>query len=201
MKTDVYILDTSLIKDNFLFVSSFVDKQRKDKAERYVNEKDRLLSYGAGYLMKKYLPNEEIKETKNKKPYLEHGPFFNISHSGELAVLAVSQECDVGVDIEQVDENRIDAIKFTLDEEEKKLTNVNDLFKVWSNKESLIKCMSSNLNDIRKIKGLPFEGYRNIDERDYYTKSMIYEGYSLSVTTNNKNSFDIDIHRINVLEE
>ena len=69
MNVDVYILHTSLIKVHFSFVSSFVDEARKEKAERYLNEKDKLLSYGAGYLLKKYLPNKEMKETLNKKPY------------------------------------------------------------------------------------------------------------------------------------
>lgn len=68
-------------------------------------------------------------------------------------------------------------------------------------KESLIKCMSSNLNDIRKINGLPLEGCRSINGEDYYTRSMIYEGYSLSVTLHTKEDFEIVINRIDSLEE
>lgn len=201
MKVEIYILHSSLVKENLPFVLSILDKERKEKAEKYVNEKDRLLSYGAGLLIKKYLPSGEIKETKNKKPYLENGPYFNISHSGEFAVLAICESCDIGVDIEQVNEKKIDAIKFTLNEDEKKTNNVNDLFRMWSNKESLIKCMSSNLNDIRKLNGLPLEGYRSINGEDYYTRSMIYEGYSLSVTLHTKEDFEIVINRIVSLEE
>ena len=145
MKANIYILHISLVKENLPFVLSNLDKERKEKAEKYVNEKDRLLSYGAGLLVKKFLPNKEIKETKNKKPYLENGPYFNISHSGEFVVLAICESCDIGVDIEQVNEKKVDAIKFTLNKDEKKTNNVNDLFRMWSNKESLIKCMSSNV--------------------------------------------------------
>ena len=201
MNVDLYILHTSLVKENLSAVLSFIDKGRKDKAEKYLNEKDRFLSYGAGLLIKKYLPSEEIKETKNKKPYLENGPYFNISHSGEFAVLAICESCDIGVDIEQVNEKKVDAIKFTLCEDEKKINDVNNLFRMWSNKESLIKCMSSNLNDIRKLNGLPLEGYRSINGEDYYTRSMIYEGYSLSVTLHTKIDFEIVINRIDSLEE
>ena len=201
MKVEIYILHTLLIKENFPFVLSILDKERKEKAEKYLNEKDRLLSYGSGYLIKKYLPKGEIKEKENKKPYLENGPYFNISHSGEFAVLAICESCDIGVDIEQVNEKKINAIKFTLNEDEKKINNVNDLFRMWSNKESLIKCMSSNLNDIRKLNGLPLEGYRSVNSEDYYTKSVIYEGYSLSVTLHTKADFEIVINRIDSLEE
>jgi 4'-phosphopantetheinyl transferase len=201
MNVDLYILHTSLVKENLSVVLSFIDKGRKDKAEKYLNEKDRLLSYGAGLLIKKYLPSGEIKETKNKKPYLENGPYFNISHSSEFAVLAICESCEIGVDIEQVNEKKVDAIKFTLCEDEKKINDVNNLFRMWSNKESLIKCMSSNLNDIRKLNGLPLEGYRSINGEDCYTKSMIYEGYSLSVTLHSKEDFEIVINRIDSLEE
>ena len=201
MNIDVYILHISIIKDNFRFVSSFVSKERRIKAERYVNEKDRLLSYGAGYLIQKYLPKKETKETENKKPYFEGGPYFNVSHSGEYVVLAVHNCVDVGIDIERINENKIDAIKFTLCDEEKMINDINDLFGMWTNKESLIKCMSSNLNDIRKMRGLPLEGYRNINNNDYYTKSMIYDGYSLSVTLNTKQDFNIKLHQVNSLED
>ena len=201
MNIDVYILHTSLIKDNFTLVSSFVDAARKEKAERYVNEKDKLLSYGAGYLFYKYLPKKEMKETLNKKPYFEGGPYFNISHSGEYVVLAIHKINEVGVDIERINENKIDAIKFTLCDEEKKVTDISELFRMWTNKESLIKCMSSNLNDIRKLRGLPLEGYRTINGNDYYTKSLIYEGYSLSVTLNTKQDFNIKLNHVNFLEE
>ena len=201
MNIDVYIIHISIIKDNFCFVSSFVSKERRIKAERYVNEKDRLLSYGAGYLIKKYLPNKEILEAKNGKPYFIGGPYFNVSHSGEYVVLAVHNCVDVGIDIERIKENKIDAIKFTLCDEEKMINDINDLFRMWTNKESLIKCMSSNLNDIRKMRGLPLEGYRNINNNDYYTKSMIYDGYSLSVTLNTKQDFNIKLHQVNSLED
>lgn len=73
MNIDVYIIHTSLIKDNFALVSSFVDAARKEKAERYVNEKDKSLSYGAEYLVSKYLPKKEMKETLNTKQDFNNG--------------------------------------------------------------------------------------------------------------------------------
>ena len=44
---------------------TFLFNHRKEKARRFINEKDQLLSLGSGYLMKKYLPQEEIKKTEN----------------------------------------------------------------------------------------------------------------------------------------
>ena len=196
----IYIIPISLVKDNLSFISSFVSEKRKEKALKFVNEKDQLLSFGAGYLLKKYLPNEEISETSSGKPYLPNGPFFNISHSGEYVVLAVHLSRDVGVDIERIDDKKIDAIRFVLNEEESNIVEKEQLFQIWSNKESLVKCMSLRLMDIRKVTGLPLNGVRTINGEDYFTKSMIYDGYSLSITLKGNESFEIDMVSINDVE-
>ena len=44
----------------------------------------------------------EIREVRGKKPWIEGGPHFNLSHSGELGLCAVSVGAHVGVDVEQV---------------------------------------------------------------------------------------------------
>ena len=197
----IRILHISLIKQNLSFVVSCVDKSRKEKAERFVDEKDQLLSLGAAYLMKKYLPKGEIKIMDTCKPYLPNGPFFNVSHSGEYVVFASSNSSEVGIDIERIDENKLDGIRYVLDEEEKKINDSGVLFQIWSNKESLIKCSSNGLKDIKKVKGLPLNGKRIINGQSYYTKSVIYNGYSLSLTLKQEEPFDIKIENINSLEE
>ncbi len=190
---DVYILHTSLVKEKFDFVFSFVEKSRQDKALKFAHEKDRLLSLGAAYLMKKYLPKGRIIENENRKPYLEGGPFFNISHSGEYIVFASHPTREVGIDIEQVREDKVDAIKYVLTNEEKDITDPVKLFQIWSNKESLIKCLSTSLKDIRSVGGLPLEGVRIFDGESYFTKSTIYRGYSLSLTLKGKEPFELNI--------
>lgn len=190
---DVYILHTSLVKEKYDFVFSFVEKSRQEKALKFAHEKDRLLSLGAAYLMKKHLPNGRIIENENGKPYLEGGPFFNISHSGEYIVFASHQTREVGIDIEQVREDKVDAIKYVLTNEEKDLTDPFKLFQIWSNKESLIKCLSTLLKDIRTVSGLPFEGVREFEGESCFTKSTVYRGYSLSLTLKGKEPFELNI--------
>ena len=201
VEVNIYILHISLVEKNIDFVSSSVEKSRKEKAFRYIQKKDQLLSLGAGYLLKKYLPQGEIKTLENGKPYLEDGPYFNLSHSGEYVVLAIHHSFPLGVDIERIDEKKIDAIKFVLDDEEKCIDDTETLFRIWSNKESLIKCMSKTISDIKNIKGLPLDGMRNILGEDYFSKSIIYNGYSLSLSLKNKEPFEMKIKLINSLEE
>ena len=193
----LYILHTSLVKENYSFVLSFVDKKRIEKAERFVNEKDRLLCLGAGYLLKKYLPDEEPQTNENGKPYLLNGPCFNLSHSGEYVILGIHPSRDIGVDIERIDNNKLDAIKFVLIGEEKDITDRDSLFRIWTNKESFIKCTSKHLMDVRKISGLPLEGVR----KDCYSKSMISNGYALSITLKGKDTFNISINNVTNLGE
>ena len=191
----LYILHTSIVKDNYSSLLSMVDKNRIEKANRFVNENDQLLSLGGGYLLTKYLPHLEMKYNENGKPYLANGPYFNLSHSKDYVVLAISHSREVGVDIEYIDENKVKAIKYSLSEEEKDISDINTLFQIWSNKESLIKCLGSSISDIKKIKGLPLEGVRE----GRYSKSMIYDGYSLSITLNGQEPFSIKIKEIKSL--
>lgn len=200
-KVDVYILNTHLVKNNLEFVLDFVDADRKVKALKFVQEKDRLLSLGAGYLVKKYLPHENISETKSGKPYLKNGPYFNVSHSGEYVVLVIHDSREVGVDIERINDSKVDAIKYVLSDKEKSVIDTNTLFLLWSNKESLIKCLSTGIQDIKIVSGLPMEGIRTINNEDFYTRSQIYDNYSLSVTLKGSEPFNIAIKPITSLEE
>lgn len=196
---NLYILDTNFVKDNYEFVLSFVDSKRKEKAEKHVHEKDRLLSLGAGYLLKKYLPRGELKEHPNGKPYLEGGPYFNISHSGEYVVLAVHHTRDVGVDIQEINKDKLNTIKYVLNESEKDIEDAESFFRVWSNKESLIKCLSSSLKDIRSVNGTPLVGNRIFENNEFYSISQIYNNYSLSVTLKGKSPFEININIVKSL--
>ncbi len=199
-QVSLYILNTSLVKDNKSFVLSYVTEERKQKALKLKSEKDQLLCLGGGYLLKRYLPKGEIKVTSTRKPYLEDGPYFNISHSGDYIVLAIHEKRELGVDIEKIDASRLDAIKYVLNEEESTFNEVNTLFEIWSNKESLIKCRGTGIKDIKKVSGLPLEGVRE-SNGSYYSKVMVYEGYSLSVTLKKKEPFEIVINKVESLDK
>ena len=196
----VYIINSKLVKDNLEKVSSFVSNSRRMKASSFAKEKDRLLSLGAAYLIKKYLPEKDIKEANTGKPYIEGGPNFNISHPGEYSLLAIHPSRELGVDIEQINEDKLGAIRYTLSDVERVETDPETLFKMWSNKESLTKCTSRGLTDIKKVPALPLEGIREVNSKIYFTKSFIYNGCSLSITLEGDEPYDIVIKEINSLE-
>ena len=196
-----YLLHIDLIRKHSSTLFSFCDEDRKAKANRFVQEKDRLLCIGAGYLLKRYLPKGPVKVAPGGKPYLEDGPYFNLSHSGEYVLLGVSKTREIGVDIEHINPNKIDGIRFVLSEEEKRIADEETLFRMWTNKESLTKCKGTGIQDIKSVDGLPLEGPRTLDEEHYYTTSMFEQGYALSVTLKGDEPFQISIKLITALEE
>lgn len=98
-----------------------------------------------------------------KKPYLDNKvasfPYFNLSHSGHFALLAVSDLAPIGVDIEMTNEIQ-DAVnvakRFFSKQENSELEMVNEekfihhFYQIWTAKEAVIKAngwgMSAPLN-------------------------------------------------------
>lgn len=93
---------------------------------------------------------EEIKLNKLKKPYVENGPYFNISHSKDYVVF-VKSEKPIGIDIEYVNEKNLNILNYAYTENEREyilnapdnLSQVERLTKFWTIKESLFKASGS----------------------------------------------------------
>lgn len=115
------------------------------------------------------------------KPYFEPElslPFFNISHSGEYAVCAISS-CKVGIDIQKVQRyhpkllNRVMTKneRYRIEHSQKK----EDLFcRLWCEKESYLKWSGEGIT--RELSTL---------ERDAWQRSFYKDGYWMCVTAQN----------------
>ncbi len=88
------------------------------------------------------------------KPFAkEVNAYFNISHSGDLVVCAVSDK-EIGIDIEQIRPfNFRAAEKFTCpDELEYIRSEENGFFNIWTLKEAYFKCIGTGLGaDIKNV--------------------------------------------------
>jgi 4'-phosphopantetheinyl transferase len=98
--------------------------------------------------------------SKKEKPYLapphsESGISFNISHSGEVALLAFARRREIGVDVEQLHRNiEIDSIArrfFSLHEQQqlaalRKEEQFDAFFRCWTRKEAYIKATGEGLS-------------------------------------------------------
>ena len=105
----------------------------------------------------------EIKYTKYNKPYFEGSPIkFSISHSGEIVVCALSNEHEIGIDIEEILDIEIADFKSQMTESEwNKIAFSNNkkdsFFDYWTQKESVIKAHGTGLST-------PLKSFEIIDD-------------------------------------
>jgi 4'-phosphopantetheinyl transferase len=134
----------------------YINKERKAKIYRFVNDKDKYIGLISEILMRSIICdklnicNNHIFFEKNQfgKPFLKgYDNFhFNISHSGEWIVCTVDDK-DIGVDIEKIQQiNYIELAQSFFAEKECKFifeASLNDqlnfFYRIWTLKESYIK--------------------------------------------------------------
>lgn len=148
-----------LIKD----LETFLSTKEYDRATKYYRKNDRNRFIVCRSLLKFVLArytNSDIKDIvleslPNNKPYLTKDPntFFNISHSGDYAVLAVSKN-PIGIDIEHINLSfsfektlqyifSVDDIVFINNAENKTHT----FYSLWTRKEAFVKALGTGIDD------------------------------------------------------
>lgn len=135
-----------------------------ERAQRFVKPIDSLRFIAARGTLRKILSlycqkdarNLSFNYNKYGKPELDlndvHSVNFNLSHSGNYAVLAVSNQCELGIDIEEIKPFREDiAARFFSDRECAALANMNGedyfdgFYRCWTRKEAFVKAHGTGL--------------------------------------------------------
>lgn len=175
-----------------------VNEKQKEKAFRFVNEVDQIRSLASSYLMNR-LSKEPLQFNEMGKPYYQNGPYFNVSHSGQYIVMAVSSN-EIGVDIEENSGKDMSSLIRIFNEAEAKMIKEHqDFYYLWCAKESLIKCIGSSVSKIKEVPALPFNGVKSFKGQDYYCKTFIENKHIISITRLGNEPFDIKIENINQL--
>ena len=160
MSTICWYYDVSELQDNALFhrgMALLPWKVRREKVGRFRYERDQRLCLGAGLLAAHALKQAGVRdlalaESEYGKPELsqDSGLYFNISHSGVLAVCAVSER-PVGVDVELEKENiAISDFRQCFRQEEMAWIHgcdnpVHAFYRLWTRKESYLKRLGTGL--------------------------------------------------------
>lgn len=132
--------------------------EERARADRFRFERDRLhwsharsalRTVLARYL---HLPPQDLRFLygEHGKPALETGASleFNISHSHGWAMIAVTREVPVGIDLEAI-RDKVDIAKLLHRLGETELTgSVRDLFHVWTRREARTKTLGSPLMEL-----------------------------------------------------
>ena len=100
-------------------------------------------------------PRDIVFETGEHGKPMVHGAFFNISHSCDWTLVAISSHCEIGVDIQEMrEETPIERIaaRFFTDTEHLAILEERDhrarrelFFRIWTRKEAYVKALGSGL--------------------------------------------------------
>ena len=159
MNTICWYYDVSELQDPLAFskgIALLPWEERREKIRRFQFDKDKRLCLGAGLLAAYALKlsgadDLHIRETKNGKQELRYYPdlHFNLSHSGTLAVCAVSNR-PIGVDVEIEQDIDINDFKQCFQQEEMawiyRCDNmIHAFYRLWTRKESYFKRLGTGL--------------------------------------------------------
>lgn len=137
------------------FSTEFVNKFSKYK--RWQDAKSTilgrlLLAYGLKNLYQVDINNLKMNFSKDKKPFLENSSIqFNISHSNDVIVCAITSVGDIGVDIEKISDINIQDFidQFSQSEYEAIISSSNvqeQFYRFWTQKEAIVKANGSGLH-------------------------------------------------------
>lgn len=152
--TKIFIADVSCI-DIEAFLGK-VSPARREKTLRLSKDDDKRRSLGAEMLLIKAAGRDDYVLSKNEKPYFpDNEVFFSLAHCGDYAACAVS-DVPVGVDIELPRAGGSCLAKRFFRRDEAALVYAADdpdreFCRLWTLKESYIKCADLRLGDIRSF--------------------------------------------------
>ena len=199
----ILYMNVNMLKDADLYQKgmNMVSSERKEKINQIKNPMPARLSLGAGILLRIALEEkgyahliEDICYGKNGKPFLKDVDFhFNLSHSGNVCICAVSDK-EVGCDVEKLGKANMKVAKrFFSPEEFKALENADEsekddlFFRIWTMKESFIKAVGTGLGmaldsfSVDITKDAPFISY-STDKRAFQLKEYnLLDGYKISL--------------------
>lgn len=168
---------------------SFLKEEDFIYINRFKTELGRKEHAASMYLKRKYIGDYIIDQ--HGKPICDK-TYFNVSHSHGLVGIAI---CDIpiGIDIELIRRSEDDIHAFISSEDEYNyIHDDKSFYEVWTNKESLMKCIGTGIHgDIKNIPALPINGLKERNKMFFYTKNIVYNNYIISVTTKSKDGFDI----------
>ena len=164
---------------------SLISPQRAAKAIRYKLPADKKRCIAGGLLLRRFLGDSEIYIDEFGKPRTESGVCFNLSHSGDWVLLAVSDR-EVGCDIEQLhqtDALRLGKVVYTdaeMDVLRKSRDRLGTFFEFWTKKEALLKCMGKGFHRAAKTVDVRADRFCE-DGHIYDMKTRAFADYTVSV--------------------
>lgn len=150
MSLQLYLTDIRPLAATFDQGFALLPPARQARIRRCRRETVRLQSLAAGLLLRRILSittDCQLHYTLYGKPYLPEGLHFNLSHSGNLAALAV-YDAPVGIDLQELSDtvpHGVAARYFTEAETAWIAQCPERFYRVWTRKESVVKALGLGL--------------------------------------------------------
>lgn len=170
----------------------------REEVLRHKTEEGRTLALLSALLKRRFIGLENVGKSANGKPCAENA-YFNISHSKDVAVIAIAEN-EVGIDVEKIRSANRETIGRIADAED--LSHVADdktFFEIWTAKESLVKANGDGIKGLSAAKALPLNGKKIYSGKTYYTKSFSDGEYVFCVALRDSD-FETDYREINLRE-
>ena len=204
----LYVADISNLPDPLSVPGELkkLPKERQQRIHHMKQEKSRKQSMGAGLLLQKvlalyHMQDSQVFVDEHGKPRIE-GLEFNLSHSGNLVICAVSEQ-PVGCDVEEVRKApKGVAERYFSCREQEYLSQFAEeeydraFFRLWTMKESYVKMTGEGL-------GVPLEVYEIVIEdmgarvirdgevQECYVSVVEISGYIISICAESSAHVDV----------
>lgn len=211
---DLYYLNITALRNKNVFNMHVknIDKERAEKIQNLRVIDDKLRSMGAGLLIKfikdKYNIKGELLTDKFGKPYFKNSKLqFNISHSGNYVVAAVSNY-SIGIDVQRIqqDKHRIAEKNFLksecdyINEVEDEAVEQQRFCEIWTIKEAYLKNIGIGLRKpLNSFEiSLDDEAPQIVGKKDYrFVQMKLDERYIIAVCASHKDK-DFNIEEVRV---
>lgn len=199
----LYILNSSSIAHNLSAALEKLNTQKAAQYSRYIKKNDQLRCIAGGILLTEIINGGNTTYTiqyhTNGKPYIENKSEFNLSHSGDFALLAVADRpvgCDIqkhsAINYEGLAKRRFHPDELHLLKHSREAANT--FFNIWALKESYIKQTGQGLSCPINSFSFSFENetiFINSGQKGNDTKYVFqlwnhYAGYSIAVCGENE---------------
>lgn len=199
--THILCVDLSAAtKETYDFLYEKASQERKQRADRYRRQEDKLRCVTADALLRIALGKDDycVEKHDDGKPYIQNreGFHYNLSHSGRYVVIAWGDR-EVGVDVQKQDASvNTQALAkrfFTEDEQAYICGDPSRFYEIWTKKESYLKYIGKGLRkELGSFSALAAE------EGIHYHHRNLVGGYSLSLcTTEHDYTFELlDVQQV-----
>ena len=190
-KVIVKVLSINDVKKNLSCVLKQLSITQQQDSVQYKLEDDYLRSVAGYYLINKYTSDKDLQFNEFGKPEKD-GEFFNLAHSGEYVIFAQFDK-PIGVDIEKIRDYKPKLLDYVCNEQDKKQVKTkDDFFVMWTQKESLIKCVGTGLakGDIKNVPAFPI-GKKKYNGKQFFSCCKKVYDYVVSVCVEQNPSIDM----------